>query len=52
VIEHHNTAFHKVPATGGTPTPVTRLADGKLAHRWPVFLPDGRSFLFVDDKKH
>jgi len=37
----------RVPATGGTPTPLTKLGAGQLAHRWPWFLPDGRHFLFL-----
>jgi eukaryotic-like serine/threonine-protein kinase len=40
--------LYSVPATGGTPVPVTQL-DKSLqeeAHRWPVFLPDGKHFLF------
>ncbi len=38
-----------VPATGGTPRPVTTLdpAQGELTHLHPDFLPDGRHFLFV-----
>jgi Tol biopolymer transport system component len=38
-----------VPATGGTPQPVTALdaARGDVAHFHPVFLPDGRHFVFV-----
>jgi eukaryotic-like serine/threonine-protein kinase len=36
----------RVPATGGTPTSVTRPAPGELGHRFPEFLPDGRRFLF------
>ena len=38
-----------VPATGGTPQPVTALdrARGELAHAHPAFLPDGRHFVFV-----
>jgi Tol biopolymer transport system component/predicted Ser/Thr protein kinase len=38
-----------VPATGGTPRPVTALdsAKGEVAHFHPVFLPDDRHFLFV-----
>jgi Tol biopolymer transport system component len=31
---------------GGTLEPVTRLAAGHTGHRGPVFLPDGRRFLF------
>ncbi|HEY3122513.1 MAG TPA: protein kinase, partial [Thermoanaerobaculia bacterium] len=38
-----------VPATGGTPQPVTALdqARGELTHYHPAFLPDGRHFVFV-----
>ncbi|OFW07650.1 MAG: hypothetical protein A3I61_17850 [Acidobacteria bacterium RIFCSPLOWO2_02_FULL_68_18] len=37
----------RVDAKGGTPAPVTDLRPGELAHMWPVFLPDGRRFLFT-----
>jgi eukaryotic-like serine/threonine-protein kinase len=40
--------LYRVPATGGTPTQVL-LPDrgrGETTNRWPVFLPDGRHFLF------
>ena len=39
---------YSVPATGGTPSPVTQLDKSlpELTHRWPVFLPDGKHFLF------
>jgi eukaryotic-like serine/threonine-protein kinase len=38
-----------VPATGGTPRPVTSLDTGwgDVAHFHPTFLPDGRHFLFL-----
>lgn len=37
----------RVSAGGGTPTPVTDLDGSRYTtHRWPVFLPDGRHFLF------
>ena len=44
-----DSALLRVPAAGGTPTPVTVLdeARGESAHARPVFLPDGRHFLFV-----
>jgi Tol biopolymer transport system component len=37
-----------VPATGGTPAPATRIETrrGEYLHRFPVFLPDGRHFLY------
>jgi Tol biopolymer transport system component len=37
----------RVPAAGGTPTPVTRTDDPNATHRNPFFLPDGRHFLFT-----
>ncbi|MGE5414077.1 MAG: hypothetical protein ACM3NW_07880, partial [Syntrophomonadaceae bacterium] len=38
----------KVPASGGTPVPLTRV-DEKLhtTHRWPFFLPDGKHVLYL-----
>jgi Tol biopolymer transport system component len=40
-------ALLQVPATGGTPTAVTKLSDKFTTHRWPWFLPDGQHFLYV-----
>lgn len=39
--------IHIVPATGGSSVPVTTLETGQREnfHRWPWFLPGGRSFL-------
>jgi Tol biopolymer transport system component len=38
-----------IPASGGTPSPVTKLDPSALqrTHRWPWFLPDGRHFLYL-----
>jgi serine/threonine protein kinase/Tol biopolymer transport system component len=38
----------RVPASGGTPQPVTKLnaLRQEVTHRWPQFLPDGKHFLF------
>ena len=38
-----------VPASGGTPQPVTTIeaSKGEVAHFHPAFLPDGRHFVFV-----
>ena len=38
----------EVPATGGTPIPITRLDASRQenTHRWPQFLPDGKHYLF------
>ena len=42
----------KVPASGGTPLPVTELDPTKyVANRWPHFLPDGVHFLYLADAK-
>jgi len=38
--------LQRVPASGGTPTPLTVFVLGDTAHRWPQFLPDGRHFLY------
>ena len=38
--------LQQVPAAGGVPTPATVLADGETGHTRPLFLPDGRHFLF------
>jgi Tol biopolymer transport system component len=40
--------IHRVAASGGTPTPVTRLdREEETSHRWPHLLPDGQHFLFM-----
>jgi eukaryotic-like serine/threonine-protein kinase len=46
---NQNSPLHAIPATGGTPRPVTQLdpAAGDLLHRNAFFLPDGRHFLYV-----
>ena len=45
----NRTVLHRVPATGGTPEPITTLNAERRenSHRWPHFLPDGRHFLFT-----
>ncbi len=37
----------KVPSTGGTPVPVTKVETGETSNRWPSFLPDGKHFLYL-----
>jgi serine/threonine protein kinase len=37
--------IRRVPASGGSPTPLTEVRPREV-HRWPVFLPDGRHFLY------
>jgi Tol biopolymer transport system component len=40
--------IHMVSEKGGEPKPVTAYdAEKHVTHRWPVFLPDGRHFIFV-----
>ena len=41
--------YFQVADTGGTPSPIGRIAksDSLRGNRWPVFLPDGRHFLYV-----
>jgi eukaryotic-like serine/threonine-protein kinase len=36
-----------VPASGGSPTPLTKLRPKETSHRWPSFLPDGKTFVFL-----
>jgi Tol biopolymer transport system component len=40
--------IHRVSSNGGETTPQTRVdrSRGQTSHRWPLFLPDGRQFLF------
>jgi hypothetical protein len=37
----------RVSAGGEPPIPVTEIAKGETAHRFPQFLPDGRHFLYL-----
>ena len=39
----------RVPASGGVPSVLTKIdpARGETSHRWPIFLPDGRHFLYL-----
>ena len=40
--------IHRIPQEGGKPEPVTRYdPETEVTHRWPVFLPDGRHFLYL-----
>jgi Tol biopolymer transport system component len=38
--------LQKISASGGTPSPLTTLVDPEVSHRWPRFLPDGRTLFF------
>ena len=40
-------ALLQVSASGGSPTPLTKLDTSRhSSHRWPFFLPDGKHFLY------
>jgi len=38
--------LYRVSGSGGTPAPLTTLSAGEFSHRWPKFLPDGRTLLY------
>ena len=44
-----STGLFRVAASGGTPAPLTTLADRTkhTTHRWPHFLPDGKHVLYL-----
>jgi len=44
----YNTGISRVPASGGTPTAITK-PDNVIytSHRWPWLLPDGKHFLYT-----
>jgi serine/threonine-protein kinase len=44
---NNNGALSRIPSSGGTPTPVTELAQGEITHRWPQILPGGKAVLFT-----
>jgi len=46
IIAASNVYLSRIPAGGGPPTPVTVLAAGEIAHRWPQILPGGKAVLF------
>ncbi|MCI0416497.1 protein kinase [bacterium] len=47
--ERPNGPIYQIPASGGTPKPITKLNQslGEVSHRFPHFLPDGRRFLYL-----
>ena len=47
-VPQTNGPLYRIPATGGTPQPVTEVDSSQHdSHRWPQFLPDGQHFLFL-----
>jgi serine/threonine-protein kinase len=47
VARNASSALMKVSAAGGEPQPFTTLQQGETSHRWPEFLPDGKTVLFT-----
>jgi eukaryotic-like serine/threonine-protein kinase len=41
--------LYRMPFSGGTPVAVSKpdVSQFQVSHRWPVFLPDGRHFLYL-----
>jgi Tol biopolymer transport system component/predicted Ser/Thr protein kinase len=37
----------RVPSSGGTPVPLTKLNPGEVTHRWPQVLPGSQAVLFT-----
>jgi eukaryotic-like serine/threonine-protein kinase len=44
-----HTGLQRVSASGGSPTEISTLdkARGEDTHRWPMFLPDGKHYLYL-----
>ena len=41
-----NDLLYRIPASGGTAVPASKLGGDETGHRWPYFLPDGKHFIF------
>ena len=41
-----NDVLYRIPASGGTAVPASKLGEDESGHRWPYFLPDGKHFIF------
>jgi Tol biopolymer transport system component len=41
------TGLYRVASNGGTPVALTTPSGGMTTHRWPLFLPGGKSFLYL-----
>jgi len=44
-------ALSRVPAAGGVPAPLTRLAPGEITHRWPQRVPGRNALLFTSNTR-
>ena len=40
-------SLSQVSAAGGAPQPLTKLKESEFSHRWPQFLPDGKTILYA-----
>ena len=40
----------RVPPSGGTPSPLTTLAEGESIHVWPQLLPGGKAVLYTSSR--
>jgi len=43
--------LYRVSSAGGKATPLTKLGQGEISHRWPQFHPDGKHVLYVIRKQ-
>ena len=44
---NQTSVLSRVPSSGGTPVPVTKLSVGEVLHRWPQVLPGSQAVLFT-----
>jgi serine/threonine protein kinase len=47
VFGSRTSGLFRVPASGGTPVPLTKLRSREANHRFPTFLPDGEHVAYV-----
>src|SRR5215467_5489903 len=47
VFGTRTTGLFRIPASGGTPVPLTKLSAREANHRFPTFLPDGDHVAYV-----
>jgi len=47
-----NSGLWRVNAGGGQPAQITAASGDGYSHRWPVFLPDGNHFLFIQQNQN
>lgn len=46
IVVASDTRLYRISSEGGASVPVTELAPGEVAHRWPQILPGGKAVLF------